>query len=227
MDLGYTYAATRYDNLDRFDLALHRWHAALRYRFAGFDGELSLDRFTARLADAAFVEINRVSPSLSRLFGDWLYLRGAFVHSEKSYDEHGDRDAVNDALRGDAYFLIDGMQRYFALTMEHARENALIESLGYEGISGKVAYGHRIDSATLPLELKGHVQVENREYASMAGSDQGPRRDERLRAGLCAVLPLIEHFELTGQAEYADSASTLEAASYAEMVYTVSVGARF
>lgn len=227
MDLGYSYAGTRYRNLDEFDLAIHRLHGALGYRFAGLESELTVDRFTARLDEQAFLEITRTSPSLSRLFGDRLYLRGAFARSEKSYDEHPERDAVNDAVRADAYFLLDGMQRYLALTVERDTEDALTVSLDYDGISGKVAYGHRLESGMLRLDLKGHLQVESRDYAALPGGDEAPRRDQRLRAGLGAALPLSEHFELTGKAEYADNASTLESARYDEMVYTVSLGASF
>lgn len=227
MDVGYSYAGTRYRNLDDFDFALHRLHGALGYRFAGLESALSVDRFAARLDDEAYLEVTRISPSLARLFGDWLYLRGSFARSEKSYDDYADRDAVNDALRADAYLLIDGMQRYIALTFERDAEDALTDSLDYDGISTKLAYGHRLESGAFSLLLKGHLQLEDRDYARLPDMDEAPRRDERLRAGLSAALPLSEYFELTGQAEYSDNGSTLESAVYDEIVYTVSFGLSF
>lgn len=227
MDFGYSYAGTRYRNLSGFDMGIHHLHGALGYRIAGFDSDLSVDRFAARLDDEPFLEITRVSPSLSRLIGDRLYLRGAWARSEKRYEEHTDRDAVNDAIRADAYLLLDGMQRYLALTVARDNEDALTDSLDYEGSGARLAYGHRLEAGALSVDLKGHVGFDNRDYASLPDADVPPRRDERMRAGLSAAVPLSEHFEIIGEAEYADNASTLASAAYDEMVYTFSLGASF
>ena len=227
LDLGYAYSATRYRQFSEFDLAIHHLRGAVSYRLAGFDSGLSVDRFATRLDDDAFLDITRVSPTLSRMLGDRLYLRGAFARAEKSYHERTERDAVNEAFRADAYFLLDGMQRYFAVALERDSEDASSDALDYDGIATKLTYGHRLEAGSLGVDVNAHVRFENRDYKTLPNADESPRRDERRRAGLGVALPLGEHFEIAGQAEYADNASTLDAAAYDEMVYTLSVGAGF
>lgn len=227
LDFGYAYSGSRYRQFSQFDLAIHHLRGALSYRIASFDAGLSVDRFATRLDDDAFLDITRVSPSLSRMFGDRLYLRGAFARAEKSYAERGERDAVNEAFRADAYFLLDGMQRYFAVALERTAEDAFSDMLDYDGIGTKLTYGHRLDAGSLPVDVKAHVRFENRDYKALPQAGESPRRDDRRRVGLGVRAPFGEHLEIAGQAEYADNASTLEAAAFDEMVYTLSFGAEF
>lgn len=227
LDFGYVYSGTRYRQSPEFDLAIHHLRGAVGYRIAGFDAGLSVDRFATRLHDDAFLDITRVSPSLSRMFGDRLYLRGAFARAEKSYQQREERDAVNEAYRADAYFLLDGMQRYFAVALERGSEDALSDPLDYDGIATKLTYGHRLEAGSVGVDVEAHVRFENRDYKAVPDADESPRRDESRRVGLGIGLPLGEYFEIAGQAEYADNASTLDAAAYDEMVYTLSVGAEF
>lgn len=227
LDFGYAYSGTRYRQFPEFDLAIHHLRGAVGYRIAGFDAGLSVDRFATRLDGDAFLDITRVSPSLSRLFGDRLYLRGAFARAEKSYQEHEERDAVNEAYRADAYLLLDGMQRYFAVALERNSEDALSDTLDYDGIATKLTYGHRLEAGPVGVDVEAHFRFENRDYMALPDADVRPRRDHRRRVGLGIGLPLKEHFEIAGQAEYADNASTMDAAAYDEMVYTLSVGAEF
>lgn len=227
LDLAYAYSGTLYRRFSEFDVAIHHLRAGVGNRIAGFDAGLDVDRFATRLGDDAFLDITRVSPSLSRLFGDRLYLRGAYSRGEKSYHEREERDAVNEAWRADAYFLLDGMQRYFAVTVERDTEDALSEALDYDGFATKLAYGHRLEAGSLVVDVKAHARFGNRDYKSLPDADERPRQDERRRLGFGLGVPLGDHFELAGQAEYTDNASTLDAAAFDEMVYTLSVGAEF
>ena len=227
LNFGYAYSGSRHRQFSEFDLAIHRLRGAVSYRIAGFDAGLSLDQFATRLDGDAFLEVTRMSPSLSRMFGDRLYLRGAFALAEKSYQEREERNAVNEAYRADAYFLLDGMQRYFAVALERASEDALNDTLDYHAVGTKLTYGHRLAAGSLPLDVKAHVRFENRDYKSLPDTAERPRQDDRRRVGLGVGLPLGEYFEVAGQAEYADNASTLGAAVYDEIVYTLSIGAEF
>jgi hypothetical protein len=228
LSLGYGYTDTAYRNFSEFDLGMHHLRGELGYRIAGFETAMSVDRFAASLDSEGFLDITRVSPSVSRLFGNRIYLRGAYAESDKSYDELAERNAINDALRADAYFLIDGMQRYLALTLERDTEDALANEFDYDGMRTGIAYGHRIETAFAPLDLKAHLQFDNRHYAFVGDDAEAPpRRDERFRAGLSAVMPISEHFDLNGEIAYADNASTLDAARYDEIVYGINVAVGF
>jgi hypothetical protein len=78
------------------------------------------------------------------------------------------------------------------------------------------------------MDLKAHLQFDNRHYAFVGDDAEAPpRRDERFRAGLSAVMPISEHFDLNGEIAYADNASTLDAARYDEIVYGINVAVGF
>ncbi|MEX2494546.1 MAG: hypothetical protein WD448_00575, partial [Woeseia sp.] len=159
--------------------------------------------------------------------GDKLYLRGSYIAAEKTYADKPGRDADNDALRADVYVLFRGMEQFLAFSYVMNSEDALASEFDYKGIRSRIAYGHRLEFGRTNLDLKTHVQFESRDYRHATESIGAPRRDERFRAGASAAVALSEHFELRGEAEYADTASNLEAADFDETVYSVNIGMKF
>jgi hypothetical protein len=226
-DLGYKYAGTAYETWSDFDLAVHHARAAVQYKFGGFDSAVSFDRFAAQVDGEQFLDIRQASPSLSRLIGDKLYLRGSYVRAEKNYSGKAKRNAFNEAIRADVYVLLDGMQRYLAFGYRMDSEDATANEFDYDGVGAKVAYGHGLQFVRLKLDLKMHLQFENRDYAGVSEAIGAPRRDERFRAGLNAAIPLSEHFALKGEVEYADNASNFAAANFDESVYSINLSAGF
>lgn len=224
---GYGYDSTTYQAFSDFDLAIHHLQAVANYKLAGFDTAVTLDHVSARLDGDSYLDATQVAPSLARLFGERLYLRGSIVGAEKSYTANEARKADNDALRADAYILFDGMQRYLALSHVRDSEDALASEFDYDGMRSKLTYGHRLEIGRAKVDLKTHLQFENRDYPEVTDSSGAPRRDERLRAGLCAAVPLSQRLELRGEAEYANNRSNLAAADFDETVYSLNIGASF
>lgn len=227
LTIGYGYTKTVYQDYSEFDLGLHQGLVQLGYRIGRFDTAIALRHFVVTLDNDRFMNIRQVSPSVSRLFGETFYLRAAYTNAEKTYEQHNERDAVNDAIGADAYFLLDGMQRYVAIGIEGASENALDAELDYDGMRLKATYGHQFQWLSRELDVKARVQMENRDYANVTEAIGAPRRDERFRASLGAGLPLSETFRLEGEAAYADNASNLDSAAYDEIVFSVNVTASF
>ena len=227
LNIGYGYTRTAYQEFSEFDLGLHQGTAQLGYRIGHFDTAIALRQFVVMLDNERFMDIRQVSPSVSRLFGESFYLRAAYTSAEKTYEENVERDAVNDAIGADAYFLLDGMKQYVAIGIEAASENARDAELDYDGTRLKATYGHQLQWLSRDLEFKARVQVENRDYANVTESIGAPRRDERFRASLSAGLPLSETFSLEGEAAYGDNASNLDSAAYDETVFSVNLTAAF
>jgi len=223
LGLGYGYMSTTYATFSSFDLAIHHLRAALTYEVAGFDSALSFDRFAARVDGGQFLDIRQASPSLGRLIGQKLYLRGSFTRAEKDFAGNSDRDAFNDAIRGDAYILIDGMERYVALAYRIASEDAKAREFDYEGREAKITYAHQLEARSMTLDWKTYLQVENRNYAGAPDPDTAPRHDDRFRAGMSAAIPLSERIALKGEFEYGENDSNLAAANFDEVVYSISV----
>jgi hypothetical protein len=225
--LGYDYANTAYRTYSDFDLGVHHARAGIRYKFAGFDSAVSFDQIKALVDGERFLDVRQASPSLSRMIGDRLYLRGSYTRAEKTFAGDGERNAFNDALHADAYILIDGMQQYVALGYRMDSENAAGNEFDYDGTAAKVAYGHALDAGRMTLRLKMHLQFENRDYANITESIGAPRSDQRFRAGVNAAIPISQHFSLNGEVTRANHVSNLDAADFDEIVYTLNVSADF
>lgn len=226
-NFAYDYSQTSYRQFADFDVAIHHAQAALAYGIAGLDTGVSLDRYSARLGRERFLDITQVSPSVARLFGESLYLRAAYTRAEKGYAEAVNHDAVNDAVRADAYFLFDGMHRYLSLGYDANREDALDAELDYKGSRSMLAYGHRIELGSLAVDLKTRLQFENRDFANVTETIDERRRDQRMRAGFSALATLSEYFALTGEVDYARNRSNLATADFDETVYTISLALDF
>jgi hypothetical protein len=221
--LGYGYVSTTYATFSSFDLAVHHARAALRYAAAGFDSSLSLDQFAAAVDDGQFLDIRQASPGLARLIGQKLYLRGSFTRAEKDFSGNSERDAFNNAIRGDAYVLVDGMESYIALTYRVANEDAKASEFDYKGRDAKITFAHRLQAGRVKLDWETFLQVENRNYTGAPDPDNAPRRDERFRAGMSAAMPVSERIALKGEFEYGGNDSNLAAANFDEVVYSISV----
>ena len=226
-NIGYDYAQTSYRQFSQFDLALHHGNAELALGVAGFDTSVTLDRFDARLDHGKFLDITQVSPAVGRLFGERFYLRGAYVHADKSYAESETRNALNEAIRADAYLLIDGMKRYLSFGYRVDAEDAIDDELDFDGNRAMLAYGHRIELGRVDLGVKATLQYENRDYLHVTESIGERRRDQRLRASLNTTVQLTEYFAITGSADYADNRSNLASAAFDEMVYTLGLNLEF
>ncbi|HZW60397.1 MAG TPA: hypothetical protein VFE85_08890 [Woeseiaceae bacterium] len=227
LKLGYGYSQTSYREFSAFDLGIHHGEAEIGYRLGGFDTALALRQFVVLLDHDRFLEIRQISPSMARLFGEHLYLRGAWTGAEKTYADYPGRDANNDALQADAYILLDGMNRYFAFGLRTESERAMNDELDYDGTRIKASYGHHLDWFSRGVDITGRVQFEQRDYVTVSEAIGGRRHDQRFRASLTAELPLTGQFRLEGETQYATHDSNLPGAAYDETVYSVNLAAAF
>jgi hypothetical protein len=227
LQADYDYSHTAYQEFSDFDLAIHQATAGLSYRADAFDAGLTGRYFATKLDGDGLLDLSQGSASLGRLFGDWLYLRGAYTASRKEFADFPLRDADNGEIRADAYYLIDGMDRYVSLGYGIDRENAVGEEFDYDGGTARLSYGHRLALGERPVDLKARMQFDNRDYDHVTAAIGTPRRDDRWRAGLSAAVPLWRRLNLEAEAQYADNASNLEAADYAETVVSLNLATEF
>lgn len=227
MRLGYDYSDTAYSELSEFDLGLHHVVAELALDTAGFVSALTVDRYVAYLDDDAYLGIIQVTPNVSKLIGNSLYLRAAYTDARKEYDTLAIRNADNESLRVDAYWLLDGMDRYIAIGLQSGKEDAADDELDYDSVVTMLTLGQTLSALSLPVEFKAQVKLENRDYLQVTESIQQERRDDRLRASLSATIPLFDHFELEGTIERSATESNLDSADVDKIVYGLSLSASF
>lgn len=223
--LGYDYSDTAYSELSEFDLGLHHGVLEIGLDAAGFNTAITIDRYVAYLDGEEYLGITQVTPNVSKLFSNFLYLRVGYTDSTKEYDVLTNRDADNESLRVDAYWLIDGMDRYIAIGLQSGEENAVDDEFDYDSFMSMLTLGQTLSA--VPVELKAQLKLENRDYRHVTESIQALRRDDRLRASLTATIPLSNHVELQGTIERSDTESNLESANVDKMVYGLNISATF
>lgn len=232
LKLGYDYSQTRYRDFSAFDLSIHHASAALEYDTRIVDTGLSLHNIDAQLDNDDYLGMRRLSPSVARLFGERLYLRGAYIRTDKDHRTNEGRSAVNDSYSADAFLFLDGPNQYVALGYLVASEDAANDDFDYDGHRLKLQYTQRVEWMSVDLELKSRLQVERRDYQQVLEAQflqpNGPRRsDARFRAGLGLDLPVSDWFAVKSGIEYTSNASNLEAADFDEVTYSVSLAAAF
>ena len=219
--LKYDFTDTRHEQFTEFDLAMHHLGAELGYRIMGVDTSLSVDTYRAGLDGEPYLAMTRISPAAGYLFGTHLYVRGAWSQASKQYSLLTSRDADVEGVRGDVYWIFDGMRRYLALGIATTSEDAADPEFDFDGTALSLTYGQQIDYALLDLDLRLQLQSEQRDYLNVTSSIDAVRYDERLRASFIAGIPFSEHFELQGQVDRVDNRSNLESAELDEVTYSM------
>jgi hypothetical protein len=235
LELGYDYSQTRYSEFSSFNLAIHRAFAELEYRTSVIDAGIALHDIDARLDGEGYLDMRRVSPSVSRLFGERLYLRGAFIRTDKDHAADPGRSAANDAYSGDAYFFLDGTRRYVALGYTAASEDAVNDDFDYDGGLLKLKYALRMEWRGVDVELNSRLQLERRDYRQLLDAQTSPllppngerRTDDRFRAGLGLDIPIAEWLTVENAIDYTSVDSNLETAAFDEISYSVKLAAAF
>lgn len=232
LKLGYDWSQTRHQDFSDFDLSMHKASAALKYDAGLVDAGLALHYVDAQLGGDDFLEMRRFSPSLAKLFGERLYLRGAYVRADKNHRTDAGRSAVNDGLAADAFWFLDGPRRYVAFGLLISDEDAATSDFDYDGERLNLTYAQRIDGSAVDVELKFRLQLERRDYRQVLESsflepDPSRRADERQRVALLVDVPVNEWLAVKGGIEYARNASNLASADFTEVSYSARLAAAF
>lgn len=227
LNLGYNYSGTRYREFSAFDLDLHQGHASLTLRKGLTDSTIAVDHFSGILDGEDYLTQTQVSPSIARLFGTRWYLRGAYVRADKDYADLTDRSTVSDAVRGDAYLLLNGMQHYLALGVQARSEDALNADFDYDSTMGQLKWAYTIMTSTTEIELQTRVQFERRDYTTATLESGEARIDDRLRTRVAATFPFSDYVSLATSVEHTDNTSGLAEANIDRTVYAMELKIEF
>lgn len=224
---GYDYNDTAYQQLTQFDLGLQHLFAELTWKPSLLDASINAETFKATLDGDDFLDLVQVTPSIARLIGNRVYLRGAYTHATKRYESLVGRNAINDAYRADLYVLIDNMDRYIALGVQSGTEDSDDPAFDYRSLRVNMTYGHTFAVASRDLKLKTSLSHEGRRYVNEDESIDGLRHDLRLRLRVGADWQIFEHFSLASHVEYTDIRSNLESAALDKTVFGFALNASF
>lgn len=225
--IGYDFNDTSYENLSQFDLGLHHAFAELTWKPSLLDANINVEKLSATLDGDDYLDLVQVTPSISRLIGNKVYLRGAYTQASKRYDTLPNRDASNDAYRADVYMLIDNMDRYIAVGIQNSEEDADDAAFDYSSLRWNMTYGHTFAVASRDMKFKASLSHEGRTYAIEDDSIGDNRQDKRMRLRVGADWHILEHVSLAAHVEHTDIRSNLESAILGKTVFGLGVNATF
>lgn len=223
----YALSHTEYDEFTDFNLTIHRGSLDAAYDFEVFDAGLSYHYIDALLDSSGFLSMRQTSPYLAKLFDNNVYVRGAYIHTDKRFDDNPSRDADNDAVSADVFVFFNNLKTYVVLGVKHSREDARAAQFDYDGNQVSAQISHKVPFGERDLQLRSRLRYETRDYDAITPSIGAERDDDRYRFDASAAWPLGNRLTATAQYEYADNRSNLSTIDFSEHVFSVRLDAKF
>ena len=223
LSLSYDFSNSKYNEFSRVDRQTHIFGADLAYDAGDFNAGISAYYIDARLDGDGFLELTRVSPSLSGFISKRWFARGAYVFSDKTLDERPDRDAQTHAGEADLYFFRRGLRSYFNVGYQFKDEDAEAARYDFRSHNLKLRYIHRTELFSRLAKIELSWRFEDREYLSETPSIGEDRDDTRNRWKVDLEYPVTDQATIQLYGGYAEYDSNLPAADYYQTVF----GTRF
>ncbi len=224
---GYTFDATLYETLDAFSLQTHLATLEGEYDFGVMKAGVLYNQAHARLDGDAYLDYRQISPNVSKLFGDTVFLRAAYLDIEKRFEIAADRDADATGGQLDAFVFLDGSTRYVILGVKRVEEDAVNDEFDQTETALKARYIHRIDLLSRPTKLRMGLEREDKDYQSVTESIGVVRSDEILKGEARAEIQITEPLSLEFGYAYTDRSSNLPSADVDEHVASARMVAKF
>ena len=223
LSLSYDFSNSKYNEFSQVDRQTHILGADLAYDAGEFNTGISAYYIDARLDGDGFLELTRVSPSLSGFISKRWFARGAYVFSDKTLDERPDRDAQTHAGEADLYFFRRGLRSYFNVGYQFKDEDAEAARYDFRSHNLKLRYIHRTELFSRLAKFELSWRFEDREYLSETPSIGEDRDDTRNRWKVDLEYPVTDQATIQLYGGYAEYDSNLPAADYYQTVF----GTRF
>jgi hypothetical protein len=225
-DAAYDFSQSLYQELDDYDLRIHRGSAGVGYDFGAVEPGVSYQYASAALASGENLTLSQITPHLGSLLGRRVYLRLAWDRSDKSYALDPGRDATTNAPSLEAYVFVGGVKRHLVFGYQHVTENAADDTFDYEGDKLKAQFTERFMRGSRGVTLKTGLRYESRAYRAPPLPLTPRREDQRYRFELELEGILSRHMFLRGRYEYAHNGSTEASVNFNENVASIGLGAR-
>ena len=220
---SYDFSQTLYEEFSRVDRQTHILGTELMLNSKQVDSGVSLYYINSRLDGDKFLELYRVSPSVSGFLARKWFARGAYVFSDKSIENRPGRDANTHSGEADLYYFRRGLRSYFNLGYRYKNEDADADRLDYTSNSVKLRYIHRFEIFSRLAKLELAWRYEDRDYSSITPSIDEDRSDDRHRWRADFEIPVLGRSALQFYYGYANYSSNYPSADYTQNLF----GTRF
>jgi len=225
--VGYDFSQSLHETFDTFDLQTHRGSLNASYDLGSVGTGAMLQYVNARLDGEEFLVFRQLSPYITRMFGERLYVRGAYEYTDKEFDGRPSRDAQSHAGDIKVFWFLDGVKRYWLFGYQYTDEDASAASLDYDGHETSVQYTQRFTAAARTVTVKLRAGYETRDYRGVSASIGEPRDEERLKLGSSLSWALSERWTTEASYEYAVFDSNLPVVDFSEHIVELTFGLTF
>jgi hypothetical protein len=184
-----------------------------------------LQHAVAELDGNEFLTLTQLSPYVSRLAGQRLFLRFALADTDKDFAGNPARDASTSSLSGDAYVFLNGLTTYLVFGHRYDDENAVSAEFDYVGRRLSFQLSQRLAVRAREITLRMYVRAEDRDYRAVTPSIGSLRRDDRRELEMVAEIPAGRRVVTRVGVKRADNDSNLAAVDFAETVLSVGFSA--
>ena len=222
---GYNFSETAHEDFAAFDVRIHRGSARMSYDFGRLDAGAMLQHAVAELDGNEFLTLTQVSPYLSRLAGQRLFLRFALADTDKDFAGNPARDASTSSLSSDAYVFLNGLTTYLVFGHRYDDESAVSAEFDYVGRRLSIQLSQRFAMRAREITLRTYLRAEDRDYRAVTPSIGALRRDARRELEVVAEIPAGRRVLTEVGVKRADNDSNLAAIDFAETVLSVGFSA--
>lgn len=224
---GYSYSASRYQDVDGFDLDMHLLFADLSHDFDWLTLGGNYYFADASLGGDDFLTLNQYSLYAGKLLGERWYLRGALNFADKSFDTFSERDADNDGYSLEGFWFFDEGRGNVMLGYAFEDEKTRTDPFIYAADTLRLRYSQRFTLLSLDARLQLGLRWQDRNYAHATPSIGVPRDDSQRVSDLRLDVSVLENLEVIGRWEHGDYRSRLTSADYTAHRLTLSARLAF
>jgi hypothetical protein len=223
LTLGYNFSQSLHDDFDAFDVRVHRGSGTASYDLGRVDIGTTMNVAAAALDGDGFLTIAQISPYVSRLVGERLFLRFAYARSDKDFAGTPVRDATADSVSSDAYVFLNGLRTYLVFGYRYDDEDAAGAEFDYAGHKLSAQLARRVQAGKRELTFKTYLRYETRDYDSVTPAIGAPRGDDRVQLETSLEVPLRERLVTRFGYKHSDNRSNLPSVDFDENVWSASV----
>jgi hypothetical protein len=215
--LTYDFNQNTYSEFSQVDRQTHILGTSLNLDYSRFDTGVSFFYINSRLDGQAFLELSRLSPSVSGFLAKKWFARGAYVYADKTIENRPGRDATTNAGEADLYFFHRGLRSYMNLGYRLREEDSVSDRYDYQSHSLKLRYIYRFDLLSKLAKLEFAWRYEDRDYHSITPGIGEKRADQRHRWRVDFELPVLSGGSVVQfYAGFSDFDSNLPQADYSQ-----------
>ncbi|MBT4521023.1 MAG: DUF560 domain-containing protein [Halieaceae bacterium] len=223
LSLSYDFSQSLYQEFSAVDRQTHILGANLETETQSLNTGITLFYINSRLDSEAFLELYRISPSISGFLSKKWFARGAYVYWDKSFENRPGRDASTNTGEADIYYFRNGLRSYFNLGYRFKDEDADLKVHDFSSHNLKLRYIHRLVLFSRMTKLELAWRYEDRDYSTVTPGIEEERSDHRHRWRAEFEVPVLDNGAIQIHTGYSDYDSNLPQADYSQVI----TGVRF